>query len=249
MRCRHQALVLLLAAARAGAFVAPRGPRSPQLRLSSSRNPVPPEDKDDRPPSIDPYALPDASTPGGIAALLEVTFVRACMQLSSGYVDTLKLFIAAAFAAYERGFTINALGLELSMSTTQTAGRPLMEDEVELRQVWLCLVFLTLAEVGHPSAAARACGESVPEDVRDNFERFVGDVVAAKRNGFTLETLKLEDLIRRSGEDAEPMGQMERAILGQSMRVVYLTLTVRDEAAEAGDLPPPRKPGPSIPGV
>ena len=45
------------------------------------------------------------------------------------------------------------------------------------------------------------------------------------------------------------MGQMERAILGQSMRVVYLTLTVRDEAAEAGDLPPPRKPGPSIPGV
>ena len=63
----------------------------------------------------------------------------------------------------------------------------------------------------------------------------------------SLVSLKLEDLIRRSGEDAEPMGQMERAILGQSMRVVYLTLTVRDEAAEAGDLPPPRKPGPRPP--
>ena len=223
-------------------------PRRDGVALRSSRNPVPPEEKDDRPAKIDPYALPDASTPSGIAALLEVTFVQACMQLSSGYVDTLKLFIAAAYAAYERGFTVSALGLELSALTTQTAGRPLMQEEVDLRQVWLCLVFLTLANVGHPSAAAAACGESVPEEIRKQFGTFVYDVVNARKSGFTLETLKLEDLMRRSGT-GESMTAMEKAILGQSMRVVFLTLTVKEESEAAADLPPPRKPGPSIPGI
>ena len=136
----------------------------------------------------------------------------------------------------------------MSALTTQTAGRPLMQEEVDLRQVWLCLVFLTLANVGHPSAAAAACGESVPEEIRKQFGTFVYDVVNARKSGFTLETLKLEDLMRRSGT-GESMTAMEKAILGQSMRVVFLTLTVKEESEAAADLPPPRKPGPSIPGI
>ena len=75
------------------------------------------------------------------------------------------------------------------------------------------------------------------------------DVVNAAQGGYTLESLKLEDMLRRQGTDSESLGAVEKAILGQSMRVVFLTLTVRDEAAAAGDLPPPRRPGPSIPGV
>ena len=34
-----------------------------------------------------------------MATILEATFVQACMQLSTGYVDTLKYFIAAATSA------------------------------------------------------------------------------------------------------------------------------------------------------
>ena len=45
------------------------------------------------------YQLPDATTEGGVATILEATFVQACMQLSTGYVDTLKYFIAAATSA------------------------------------------------------------------------------------------------------------------------------------------------------
>ena len=56
-------------------------------------------------------------------------------------------------------------------------------------------------------------------------------------------------MLRRQGADAAALSPIEKAILGQSMRVVFLTLTVRDEAAAAGDLPPPRRPGPSIPGA
>jgi len=45
------------------------------------------------------------------------------MQLSTGYVDVLKLFIVAAKAGYELGMTIPQLQLELTACKTQTAGR------------------------------------------------------------------------------------------------------------------------------
>ena len=170
------------------AFAPPRsvlptqsGPPGGLRRSCLFANPVPPEDKANRPSGINPSALPDATTPNGIAALLEVSFVQACMQLSSGYVDTLKLFIASAFTAYERGFTASALNLELGALQTQTAGRPLMQEEVELRTVWLCLVFLTLENIRHPSAAGGAVGDSVPGEIRQKFQTFVYDVVNAAK--------------------------------------------------------------------
>ena len=248
MYSKMRPLLLLLCCATAAAFVAPTGHRRPRP-LRSSQNPVPPEDKPNRPPGIDPAQLPDASTADGVAQILEVTFVKACMQLSTGYVDTLKLFIATALTAYERGFTVSALNLELAQCPAQTAGRPLMQEEVELRSVWVCLVYLTLANVQHKSDAPEAVGASVPAEIRQKFQTFVYDVVNAQRGGFTLESLKLEEMLRRQGTAAEGLSAVEKAILGPSMRVIFLTLTVRDEAEAAGNLPPPRKPGPSIPGA
>ena len=177
--------------------------------LKSSQNPVPPENKPNRPPGIDPTQLPDASTASGVAQILEVTFVNACMQLATGYVDTLKLFIAAALTAYERGFTVNALSLELAQCPTQTAGRPLMQEEVELRTVWLSLVYLTLANVRHESAAPEAVGASVPAEIRQKFQTFVYDVVNAAQGGYTLEALKLEDMLRRQGTDSASLSAVE----------------------------------------
>ena len=92
---------LLLCCTAAAAF-APRPQRRPAPLRKSSTNPVPPEDKPNRPPGIDPTQLPDASTAAGVAQILEVTFVNACMQLATGYVDTLKLFIAAALTVKPR---------------------------------------------------------------------------------------------------------------------------------------------------
>jgi len=89
----------------------------------------------------------------------------------------------------------------------------------------------------------------VPEDVRRKFGTFVYDVANARAGGFSLEALKLEDMLRRQGTDATELSAVEKAVLSQSMRVVFLTLAVRDEAEAAKDLPPPRRPGPSIPGV
>ena len=188
-------------------------------------------------------------TPAGIASMLEVTFVKACMQLSTGFVDVLKLFIAAAVSGYERGFTIPALTLELEQVAAQTAGRPLVAEEADLRIVWLALVYMTLEQVNHKTAAvASELGSTVPADIRQKFNTFVYDIINAKAGGWTLQTLKLEDAWLRSGNEVDigKMTDLEKAVLSQSMRIIFLTLTVLEETALASGESVPK---PNIPGI
>jgi len=201
-----------------------------------------------------------------MAEMLEKTFVDACMQLSSGYVDVLKLFIVAGKAAYERGLTIPQVQLEITQCQTQTAGRALMQEEIDLRTVWLSLIYLTLERVEHRKGSS--IGSTVDPDLRQKFYTFVYDVVNAKKQGYTLQTLKLEQIMKNSSgqptsiaEKTEQMNaqqrQIEEAILSQSMRLVFLTLTVLEESEEFekgngngnggggdnGDVPRPPIPG------
>jgi len=190
-------------------------------------------------------------TTAKVAELVEVSFVTACMDQAKGYVDTLKLFCVAVKAGYEIGATIPALSLALSMCETQTAGRPLMAEEVDLRALWIALVYLTLESVNHPTKhSGPEVGATVPPDQREKFEPFVRSVVSRKQRGFTLQALKLEEILTDAGEggSASARTPIETAILSQSMRLVFLTLTVLDE-----ELPPPGSkrdpPKPYIPGT
>ena len=97
---------------------------------------------------------PDAAaalTQGKVAQMLEATFVRACMDVATGNIDTLKLFIVAAKAGYEMGWTLNTIELELGMCPPVTSGRPLAAEEVECRSLWLILVYLALEDLQHPA--------------------------------------------------------------------------------------------------
>ena len=193
----------------------------------------------------DPPQDPDARTPAGVAALLEVTFVEACKLLSTGKVDTLKLFIASALSAYESGFPVPTLELELSMVERQTAGRPLLAEELELRSAWLALVYLTLQEAGHPlRPGVGDAADSVPDATRAKFRRLVAQVVAKHQAGLGFDALNVDDFV----DAGQPRDPVEKAILRQSMRLAFLTLVVRDEteAARGSKSPPP---GPSIPGI
>ena len=182
------------------------------------------------------YTFPDTTTPAGIAELLEVSFVQACMQLRSGYVDILKLFIAAATAGFELGFPIDAIQQQLSVCPRQTAGRPLLEEEVEIRHVWYCLVYLTLATIGHPTRVT-AVSESIPDDIKESYG-FLVDRVAETRNAG--EKITVEKLMNLDNPNINPI---EKALRAQAMRVMTLTLVVQREAAEARTeyqpLPPP----------
>ena len=142
---------------------------------------------------------------------------------------------------------------------TQTANRPLAQEEVELRSLWLSLVYMTLQQVYHPTResakdgdaaiSAEAVAESVPSDIRQKFNTFVYDCVNARQGGWTLQTLKLEELVKRSGGDSagpDITDPMEKAILGQSMRIVFLTQQCLDDAALASGKSVPK---PNIPGI
>ena len=182
------------------------------------------------------YTFPDTTTPAGIAELLEVSFVNACMQLSTGYVDVLKMFIAASMASYELGFSIEDVQKELLACPKQTANRPLMKEEENLRYTWYCLVYSTLATIGHPSRNP-LIQESIPKDIQDMYRDAVEKVAAANKEG---KSVPLEDLVK----DLDPsLSQIEKAVRSQSLRVVALTTIVLSESMESREgMAPPTPP-------
>ena len=95
-----------------------------------------------------------------------------------------------------------------------------------------------------PNQIEQKFKDAVPENVEVNYKDFQVNLLD---KSVVVETLKLEDLMRRSGGDEEKsMTDMERAILSQSMRICFLTLTVLDETEKATGKQPPK---PNIPGI
>jgi hypothetical protein len=183
------------------------------------------------------YTFPDTRTPAGVAELLEVSFVHACMQLASGYVDVLKMFIAASISAYEAGFSIDSIleELENNKEMPNTANRPLMEEEIMLRRDWLGVIYLTLASMEYTSPVASALAmnaakQSVPEDVQQRYGEIATRVGESYRSSSPSKMLSVEDLDVGNNEDLSPI---ENAVLLQSLKVATLTPVVVEEAKEA----------------
>lgn len=123
-----------------------------------------------------------------------------------------------------------------------------MEEESELRQLWICLIYLTLEEAGLPAPAD--AGSTILEEVRKKYRNFVASIVQAKKQGLALKSLNIDQF----REKDSPRNALEDAILAQSMRVVYLTTVVLEEERLAtGDddtyyLGKDEEPGPFIAG-
>ncbi len=183
------------------------------------------------------YTFPDTRTPAGVAELLEVSFVHACMQLASGYVDVLKMFIAASIGAYEAGFSIDSIleELENNKDMPNTANRPLMDEEKRLRRDWLCVIYLSLAAMEYQppmasSLAVDVAKQSIPDDVRKLYGESVtrvGEAYKANSN----KVLSAEDLANDGGN--EDLSPLEKAVLLQSLKVATLTPVVVEESKEA----------------
>jgi hypothetical protein len=174
------------------------------------------------------YTFPDTTTAAGVAVVLEVSFVNACMQLRTGFVDVLKMFIAASMTSYELGFSIEDIAEELAVCPTQTANRPLMQEEIDLRYSWCCLVYLTLAWMDHPTRAGDIAESCVPSDFREKYSDVVERVAEAYKNEKTIPSV--EELM---GAEDSNLSEIERAIRTQSLRVVTLVPVVIIESMEA----------------
>eukprot|EP00539_Tryblionella_compressa_P015016 CAMPEP_0178839296 /NCGR_PEP_ID=MMETSP0746-20121128/13790_1 /TAXON_ID=913974 /ORGANISM="Nitzschia punctata, Strain CCMP561" /LENGTH=240 /DNA_ID=CAMNT_0020502339 /DNA_START=11 /DNA_END=733 /DNA_ORIENTATION=+ len=188
------------------------------------------------------------TTPSGIAELLEVSFVQACIQLASGYVDILKMFIAASVAAYENGFSIPTMQQELQNCQRNTANRPLLPEEITLRNNWLSIVYLTLAAMNHIGSPHddKAAASSVPTEIRQQYQDLVKRVGDAYQKG-QASLLSVEDLLAATDSNTtttttttttkkDPRSELETAILAQSLRVAILTpIVVQEEKDARGD--------------
>ena len=119
---------------------------------------------------------PKAAVPSASPRVLaiEAAFVQAASGMGgANYEFSLMEFIRATRDAYDEGIMVPALNLELSMCQQYTAGRPLQADEVELRTVWLSLVYLTFERVGYQSKSAETFpGQSVAANLRQKFYTF-----------------------------------------------------------------------------
>eukprot|EP00536_Pseudo-nitzschia_multiseries_P014477 jgi/Psemu1/291472/fgenesh1_pg.710_\ len=184
------------------------------------------------------YTFPDTQTPAGVAELLEVSFVHACIQLASGYVDVLKMFIAASIGAYEAGFSVASILEELEENTNlpNTANRPLVDEEKQIRRDWLSLVYATLAAMGYTSPvssplAVDVAKKSIPQDIVDRYGEYITKIGEAYKIG-THRSLSVEYLAGRTG-NTNQSSPLEKAILLQSLKVATLTPTVVEEAREA----------------
>ena len=168
-----------------------------------------------------------------IAELVEASFVRAVMDLRTGLVDTLKLFVSAVKAGYARGVPVPVLEDTLGTVARQTAGRPLMDEEAELRSAWISLVYLTLERRGVSTSSAADALEVAPR-VREVYEAAVDSILLRREIGDAqFQDLKLYELLPSDAGNGKTA--IERAILSQSMKVIWVTLDVLEQEEEASE--------------
>ncbi|KAG5181511.1 hypothetical protein JKP88DRAFT_199922, partial [Tribonema minus] len=140
------------------------------------------------------------SSAADLASIVERSFVVACSE--GDYTRGLQAFISAIMKAYESGFAVPTLSMEIGMCGNNSAGRPLMAEEVELRTVWMTLVYLTLERARWPQRVPRAAGISAP--FKNEFDPFVGNIMRAHSSGYDLNRLKLEEMMRGGTEPRTP---------------------------------------------
>jgi len=165
-----------------------------------------------------------------IADELELAFRQSWFLLyaqgvGEGYLQSLRKFVQAAVTAYQTGYTLTTLNLELIAHQKSTGDQDLDEilrlddQEVQIRTIWLTLIYMALDQV--------AGKITPPSGGNEELVQLVEGVILAKRQGYTLETLKLEMVLQatttRSPEQA--------SILSQWMRIVFMTLEATGNTA------------------
>lgn len=192
-------------------------------------------------------------TPEKIAAMIEVSFVEGAMQLAQGYVETLKLFIAAVLTAYGVTLPLDQLLDLVRECPDQSANRPLMEEEVDLRETWIELVYLTARDVQYRHSIVQ---DAALWTIHNDDEDGTLDIYKAmlprlrKRHAEGDETGPRFNAQEIVSDNADIMGEVtkdptQKALLLQNLRVIWTALTVIEEEKLANNKDPPAPPIPN----
>ena len=151
-------------------------------------------------------------TPATIAELIEVSFVQSCLQLSKGYVDVLKLFVAAVKAGYDLSVPLDDLVRLVGDSPVRSAGRELVVEEVGLRDEWMGVVYGLLDALGGDvvvdgdggGGGRKECGDADDDDDDDDPSRAAahGRISNAVRAALSVR-IELRDEEARSGGESD----------------------------------------------
>lgn len=117
--------------------------------------------------------------------------------------------------------------MELGVAGTTLRLPVLKHDEVELRTVWLTLVYKTLRALGYSGGGEELkIAEREQRWQGDGMGGFVSNIVSAVRAGYDMKQIQLEQQLAQGGE---ARSALESAVLGQSTRLVVTTIAVADE--------------------
>jgi hypothetical protein len=206
--------------------------------------------------------------------MIEVSFINSCLQLASGYIDVLKLFIVAVKAGYEAGLSLDQLERLVQDCPVNTANRDLMKEEKDLRREWMLVVYEMLD--GLKSMDDGVVSVSQNTDNNDGAaESRVSNVVfcilnmckqleleeeqsGGQRDAMaSLASLSVSDALSRSEalsqmKDACESNPMEKAFLMNDVSVGILTCKVLEEerlCLEGSGSSSVQPPQPPIPGT
>ena len=189
--------------------------------------------------------------------MLDVTFVNACLQLSKGYIDALKLFIVAAQTAYKMNISIESMlqtlaGDDDDESFSKAANRNLVKEEILLRTVWIYLVYLTLESLHIPKNSDtntiidsdddnEGSASMALNDIKEMHKEYASCItknwkmenINEKTKFSIVSDLKVDDVIQNCKINASNTSigdnTMIKAMLPQNIRVLILTLVVLEE--------------------
>lgn len=174
--------------------------------------------------NIESQHLEDSGPPPSDTYLaIEATFFQAAGGMSgSNYELSLMEFIRSVRDAYDKGITVPVLNSELAMSQQYTGRRVIQPDEIDLRTIWLSLVYLTFEWAGYQSKDAKTFpATSVARELQEKFDMFTYEIANAKKQGYTLDEL---NFYKEERAPTEILG-----IHGQAMRICYLAIQAGEE--------------------
>ena len=186
-----------------------------------------------------------------IVQMIEVSFIQTCLSLSEGYVDVLKLFIAACQAAYhhpQHAMPVTTVIHKVNEIPQRTANRELMPEEVKLRATWIQAVYRMLHEYyydGDPTV--RDDGTSrrleLSPDFQEEYEPYVKPIFHIAASGGS-QAMVMNLLSSNTSQQKEALSPVQKAVQSQTLRVMWYTLVVLADENRAD----PDNLTPNIPG-
>ncbi|KAL3785658.1 hypothetical protein HJC23_008708 [Cyclotella cryptica] len=196
------------------------------------------------------YAAPTANdseslAPETIAEMIEVSFIQSCLQLASGYIDVLKLFIVSVKAGYEANLSFEVLSKLVEECPVNSAGRDLANEEKDLRSEWILVVYEMLngLKVSEPMVEVinnNQCAKervhqvvlsvlAIKKELESEDEQSGGkqDAIVAITSLSVDEAIRRSDLLTKLNDSCNT--PIEQALLKNDIRVAILAIKVLEE--------------------